>query len=88
MAEKDTGDWGVYDWLDVAEYNRWNRRCPKCGGDDVKYATHNKAATGRELSVHCNACGYGEAGNNSGSDAERLVRDWHDVPDAGDTHDR
>lgn len=78
MAEKDTNNLDVYDWLDVAEHNRWRRRCPKCGGEDVKYGIHNKATAGCELSVRCNECRNEETGDNSGSDAERMVRDWHE----------
>lgn len=77
MAEKDTSTWDVYDWIDVMDNNGLKRRCPNCGDSDVKYAVHSKAQVGCELSVKCNACGRCDQGNNSGADAERMVRDWH-----------
>lgn len=80
MAEKDTKNWDVYDWLDIAEYNNWKRRCPMCGETDVKYAVHEKSIIGCELSVRCNDCKHCDRGDNRGDDAERLVREWHEQP--------
>jgi hypothetical protein len=81
MAEKDTAEFGVYDWLDVMEYNRAKRRCPKCGGIDVKFALHSRQGIdSSHMSVLCNECKHSDSGLNSGPDAERIVREWHELP--------
>ena len=76
MAERDTSNWNIYDYLDAASYNGWKRRCPKCGETDVKFAIHTKAIAGCEVSVRCNDCGHEESGDMP--DTERLVRAWHE----------
>lgn len=82
MAEKDTSNWGVYDWLDVMAYNRIKRRCPKCGEIDVKFAIHSRGGVmSSHVSVCCNGCRHGDEGQNSGADVERIVREWHESPE-------
>lgn len=48
------------------------RSCPKCTGDDVKFALHNQARTGYSTSAACNTCGHSEAGN----EPEALYLAW------------
>ena len=78
MASENMEKWDLYDYLDFAERQGWKRRCPKCGGVDVKYALHSQNISGCELSVRCNDCREEDTGNNSGEDVRRLVYNWHD----------
>lgn len=68
----------IYDWLHFADAHGWHRRCPKCGDEDVKYATHSKEIVFCELSVRCNACRHEDSGDNSGADVERMICEWHE----------
>lgn len=77
----ETREWDVYDWLEVAATKEWARRCPKCGEKDVKYATHITPA-GSTLSVCCNDCKYCNTDGGRGADVERIVREWHEQPNA------
>lgn len=52
------------------------RRCPACGGDDVKFATHDARAVTYSHSARCADCGH----SDTSTDPEQLVLRWKAIP--------
>lgn len=70
----------IHYFLDIAEEEGRERKCPNCGSSDVKFATHIKEIAECDVSVMCQGCGFWSTANNYKHELERLVNLWHTRP--------